>query len=66
MSVAPESGPRPLADGRPSTPSPQVALQVQAQRSGRPAQNIPGSSDVTDRLFIPQDYRQPQGEAGGR
>lgn len=65
MSVMPESGPRPVAGGRPSTPSPQVAPQAQAQRSGAPAQNIPGPSDVTDRLFVPQEYRQTQAEPAG-
>jgi hypothetical protein len=65
MSVMPESGPRPVAGGPHSTPSPQVASQVRAQRVGGPTQNIPGSSDVTDRLFVPQEYRQPHAKPAG-
>ncbi len=55
MSAVPESAPRPTSGGRHATPPQGEARPGAAQA---PEQYL-GSSDVTERLFIPPQYQQP-------
>jgi uncharacterized protein DUF4234 len=55
MSAVPDSAPRPTSGGRHATPPRGEARPVAVQA---PEQYL-GSSDVTERLFIPPQYQQP-------
>ncbi len=56
MSVTPESAPRPMTGGRHATPPHGQARPA----DGPPPEDLAGASDVTERLFIPEQYQQPR------
>jgi hypothetical protein len=53
MTAAPDSAPRPMTGGRHAAPARHRAQPMVAEQ-------FPGSSDTTERLFIPQQYQQPR------